>query len=140
MRNSWIRGHPLWTSVLIGLALIAVSPLFKVSSTSSNVVMDWTFAVGVFFLAGIPTLYLFWRYYKCFDENLDVVMQGIPSPQEIRLQFIQTQGREPTAQEVAAIHQMATSRHQPGSAECGASWFSVRCSVLGRSTVRVFCS
>ena len=44
---------------------------------------------------------------------------GYPFAEEIRLQFIQTQGREPTAQEVAAICQMATSQHNQAVLNAG---------------------
>lgn len=40
-----------------------------------------------------------------------VLKGGIPSPEQIRQEFITTMGREPTVLEVQALHQMATSRH-----------------------------
>ena len=52
-----------------------------------------------------------YHWIKAINKDGAIVRRGIPDPQTIRLQFIQSMGREPTVEEVAALHQMAKSQY-----------------------------
>jgi hypothetical protein len=104
--NGRIRNHPFATVSLIGLAVGLIA--FSVPDPSGAATF-WTWAgmAGTFLCVGAP---ISW-YVRQASRAIDVALQPVPSPEQIRLQFIQTLGREPTVQEVAALHQMLTSRH-----------------------------
>lgn len=109
-----LGNHPVWSSAGIGAALVAVS--MGMHTGAAKTVLGVT---GACLLIVVPLLAFCWGYYRCFRENMDIVSQGIPSPQEIRQQFVQTQGREPTVAEVADLHQMATSRRNQAMLNTG---------------------
>ena len=48
--------------------------------------------------------------YSWANTDLDVAVTPVPSPHEIAYQLQAEWGREPTVVEVAAVHQMLTSR------------------------------
>ena len=104
--KNWFRRHPFVTVSLIGLAVALIAFSFPDPSGNPNA-GTWIGMAGCALCVGAP----FYCYLRAGSRAIDRAFQPIPSPQEIRLQFIQTQGREPTVQEVAALHQMLTSQH-----------------------------
>ncbi len=59
---------------------------------------------------------------RCNREIMDcirIVRRGVLSPEQVRQEFIQTQGREPTVQEVQALHQMAVTEHNQALLNAG---------------------
>jgi hypothetical protein len=106
MKKGRIRNHPFITASLIGLTIGLAG--FQINGT--NPVPGPALYVGMsgmFLCMGAP----FYWYLREGSRAIDRAFKPVPSPQEIHLHFVQTQGREPTVQEVAAIHQMLTSQH-----------------------------
>jgi hypothetical protein len=64
--------------------------------------------------------YFFIPINRAINDAGRVVKRGVPSPELIRLQFIQSMGRGPTIEEVAALHQMAKSEYNQALLTLGA--------------------
>ena len=103
---NWIRRHPFPTVSLVGL-IVALAAFSVPDPSGAGTFWTWVGMAGCALCVGAPT----YLYFRQTSRAIDVAMESVPSPQEIRLKFIQTQGREPTVQEVAALHQMLTSQH-----------------------------
>ena len=101
-----IRNHPFVTVSLVGL-IVGLAAFSVPDPSGAATTWTWVGMAGTFLSVGAP----FYCYLREGSRAIDRAFQPIPSPQEIRLQFIQAQGREPTVQEVAALHQMLTSQH-----------------------------
>jgi hypothetical protein len=64
-------------------------------------------------------LYFFIPISRSLDESARIIKRGVPSPIDIRLNFIQDTGREPTMEEVAAIHQMLKTEYNQALLNAG---------------------
>lgn len=106
MKKNWFRRHPFATVSLVGL-IIALAAFSVPDPSGAATTWTWVGMAGCALCVGAPT----WLYVREGSRAIDRAFKPVPSPQEIRLHFVQTQGREPTIQEVAAIHQMLTSQH-----------------------------
>ena len=99
-----MRRHPLATVSLVGL-MVALAAFSVPDPSSAATLWTWVDMAGMFLCVGAPTVW----YVRQGCRAIDKAFAQVPAPQQIRLQFIETQGREPTVQEVAALHQMPTS-------------------------------
>jgi len=108
--------HPVSTPILIG-AVVAAAVCFGIA-LSYHRANGWigigalalTLAAGVLLMRGLKMIW---------ERFFTPAMQPVPSPEQIRLQFMQTQGREPTVQEVQALHQMAVTEHNQALLNAG---------------------
>ena len=102
----WVSRHPFATVSLVGLT-VALAAFSVPDPSGAATFWTWVGLAGCAVCVGAP---FFW-YLRKSSRAIDRAIKPVPSPEQIRLQFIQTQGREPTIQEVAALHQMLTSQH-----------------------------
>lgn len=134
VQKSWIRQHPIISIALLGLGLTLLTFAFPANANGVVPPMGWiTAGVGMTLLCLVPLGYLLWKMNRGINENMKVVQQGIPDPQTIRMQFIASMGREPTVQEVEAIHTMAKTRHNQALLNVG---IGVGGAVLAAHTIR----
>jgi hypothetical protein len=109
-----MRRHPFATASLVGL-IVALAAFTVPDPNGTATFWTWLGMAGMVLFVGAP----FILYLRFGGRVIDMAMQPVPSPQQIRLQFIETQGREPTVQEIAALHQMLTSQHNQDMLNAG---------------------
>jgi hypothetical protein len=127
-KKNWIRLHPFATVSLMGLAIGLIG--FQSDGGGSQVNAGvWVGLAGMGLCVGAPICF----YITQASRAIDAAMQPVPSPEQIRLQFIQTRGREPTVQEVAALHQVLMSQHNQDLLHAG---ILVGGAVLGARAIR----
>lgn len=71
--------------------------------------------IGCFMVVGAGFVY----YMKAVFAAMNKAKAGVPSPQQIRQHFVQTQGREPTVEEVNALHAMLVREHNQALVNVG---------------------
>lgn len=101
--------HPIITPTALISGVVGLVALHAHGRTTNALLYVGVIGLGVAFICACSCLFI--PLDRAINEAGRVVKRGLPSPEVIRLQFIQSMGREPTLEEVAALQQMVTSEY-----------------------------
>ena len=106
--------------IVIGMAGISsTTTAVEKGNVGANEAYVMVLMLALILSAGYWVAFLALRWGNGFGRNLDVVRRGVPTPAYIAAELQREWGREPTVQEVAAVHQMLTSRHNQALLDTG---------------------
>jgi hypothetical protein len=110
--------HPFITPTALVSGVVGLIALHTHGRTTNALLYVGVIGLGIAFICVCS--YFFIPINRAINDAGRVVKRGVPSPELIRLQFIQSMGREPTIEEVAALHQMAKSEYNQALLTLGA--------------------
>lgn len=101
--------HPIITPTALVSGVIGLIALDAHGRTTNALLYVGVIGLGIAFICVCS--YFFIPINRAINDAGRVVKRGVPSPEVIRLQFIHSMGREPTIEEVAALHQVMKSEY-----------------------------
>lgn len=89
--------------------------------TAATAIFGTLLVIAFLCCIGYWIFFFGWVWISDMNRNMNIVRQGVPSPQYIAQELRKEWGREPTVVEVQAVHQMLTSQHNQAMLNAGIS-------------------